>query len=184
MTISCRFIAVVIAVMFLRQALAAKHTVGGSQGWDESADFDTWASAQTFKVGDELEFKYSSLHSVAELPSESAFTNCDIGVASNSLTGGDSKVKLTKAGTRYFACGTSGHCGQGMKVKITTVAADATPTSPTGGSATPAAGGASPSPPTGGSTTPAATTQSTSAAAPRRRLLGIFAFVAFVALFV
>ncbi|KAG6435064.1 hypothetical protein SASPL_106714 [Salvia splendens] len=186
MVISFRFIAVVIATVFLQQALAAKHTVGGSQGWDESTDFDTWASAQTFKVGDELEFKYSSLHSVAELPSESAFKKCDIGVASNSLTGGDNKVKLTKAGTRYFACGTSGHCEQGMKVKITTVAADASPSpaSPTDGSATPAAPDASPSPPTGGSTTPAATTQSTSAAAPRHRLLRVVAFVAFVAIFV
>ncbi|XP_057800729.1 mavicyanin [Salvia miltiorrhiza] len=163
---SCRLIAVVIATVFLRQALAAKHSVGGSQGWDESADFDSWASAQTFKVGDELEFKYSQLHSVAELPNESAFKNCDISVASNSLNDGDSKVKLTKPGTRYFACGTSGHCEQGMKVKITTVAADASPSSPTGAS-----------------TTPAATTQSSSAA-PRHQLLNFFALMLFIAIFV
>lgn len=54
MEISGRILAVIVAAVFLRQALAATHTVGGSQGWDESTDFDSWASAQTFKVGDEL----------------------------------------------------------------------------------------------------------------------------------
>lgn len=35
-------------------AMAGKIEVGGSQGWDASTDFGTWASAQTFKVGDQL----------------------------------------------------------------------------------------------------------------------------------
>ncbi|KAG6402915.1 hypothetical protein SASPL_135129 [Salvia splendens] len=166
METSYRLLVVVIAAVFLRQAFATKHTVGGSQGWDESTDFDSWSSAQTFKVGDELEFKYSPLHNVAELPSESAFKQCDVSAASNSLSGGDSKVKLTKASTRYFACGTSGHCEQGMKVKITTVAADGSPSSPTGSS-----------------TTPAATTGSTSAAGPRHQLLSFFGLMVFVAIF-
>lgn len=48
------FVVIVVVAVFLRQGLAAKHAVGGSQGWDESTDFDSWASAQTFKVGDEL----------------------------------------------------------------------------------------------------------------------------------
>ena len=70
-------------------------------------------------------FKYTSgLHSVVELGSESAYKSCDISSSVDSLNGGNNVVKLNKAGTRYFACGTLGHCGQGMKVKITTVAAD------------------------------------------------------------
>ncbi|KAL8538408.1 hypothetical protein ACS0TY_000419 [Phlomoides rotata] len=127
-----RFFVLILVAVFLRQGLAAKHAVGGSQGWDESTDFDSWASAQTFKVGDELEFKYTAgLHNVAELPNESAFKSCDIGVAVDSLNGGSNKIKLTKPGVRYFACGTSGHCQQGMKVKITAVSADASPSSST-----------------------------------------------------
>ncbi|KAL0395150.1 UNVERIFIED_CONTAM: hypothetical protein Slati_4481200 [Sesamum latifolium] len=43
-----------------REALAAKHAVGRSQGWDESVDFDSWVSARTFKVGDKLEIKNTS----------------------------------------------------------------------------------------------------------------------------
>lgn len=40
--------------MIQKNAMAAQHVVGGSQGWDESADFKSWASGQTFKVGDTL----------------------------------------------------------------------------------------------------------------------------------
>lgn len=38
----------------VEEAMGAQHVVGGSQGWDESTDFSSWASSQTFKVGDQL----------------------------------------------------------------------------------------------------------------------------------
>ncbi|KAI3725937.1 hypothetical protein L1987_65733 [Smallanthus sonchifolius] len=117
-------------LMLSEQGSAEQHAVGGKQGWDESTDFDSWASGQTFKVGDTLVFKYSPLHNVAELGSESEYKKCDVGSATNSMSDGNSVVKLTKVGTRYFACGTPGHCDQGMKVKITTVSADSSPSSP------------------------------------------------------
>ncbi|KAG5099106.1 hypothetical protein JHK82_044158 [Glycine max] len=96
--------------------MAEQHVVGGSQGWDESTDFNSWVSGRTFMVGDQRVFKYSSLHSVVELGSEMAMMF----------------VKLNKPTTRYFACGTMGHCDQGMKVKITTVSSSGTssPSSP------------------------------------------------------
>ncbi|KAL6136091.1 hypothetical protein ACLB2K_061392 [Fragaria x ananassa] len=105
-----------------KKGLAAQHVVGGSQGWEQSTDLNSWASSQKFKVGDQLVFKYTSMHSVVELPNESAFKNCDLGSALDTKKGGNDVVKLNKAGTRYFACGTLGHCDGGMKVKITTVA--------------------------------------------------------------
>ncbi|KAJ8768309.1 hypothetical protein K2173_021249 [Erythroxylum novogranatense] len=118
------------------EAIAAQHTVGGSQGWDESADFKSWASAQKFKVGDQLVFKYTpGLHSVVELASETAYKNCDLGSALDSTNAGNDVVKLNKPGTRYFACGTLGHCDQGMKVKITTVSGTA-PSTPASSSTT------------------------------------------------
>ncbi|XP_059452280.1 mavicyanin [Corylus avellana] len=127
----------VFVALITKEALAAQHIVGGTQGWDESTDFDTWASGQTFKVGDQLVFKYTSgLHSVVELASESAYKNCDLGSAVDSMNGGSNVVKLNKAGTRYFACGTMGHCNQGMKVKIKSVTGNApsSPASPTSSS--------------------------------------------------
>ncbi|CAN1823047.1 Uclacyanin 1 [Linum perenne] len=108
-----------VGLLGRQQALAAQHAVGGSQGWEESTDFKSWESAQKFKVGDQLVFKYSSgLHSVVELGSESAYKSCDLGSSLNSMSTGNDVVKLDKPGTRYFACGTAGHCDQGMKVKI------------------------------------------------------------------
>lgn len=105
---------------------ATQHMVGGSQGWDESADLTSWASGRTFKVGDQLIFKYTSgLHSVVELAGETAYKNCNIGSSVDSLNGGNNVVKLDKAGTRYFACGTLGHCDQGMKLKVITVTGNA-----------------------------------------------------------
>ncbi|KAK6928510.1 Phytocyanin domain [Dillenia turbinata] len=117
-----------VALIIQRKTLAFQHVVGGTQGWDESTDFNSWSSAQTFRVGDQLVFKYTTgLHSVVELPSETAYKNCDLGSAVNSMNDGSDVVKLNKVGTRYFGCGTLGHCDQGMKLKITTVAADAPP---------------------------------------------------------
>jgi hypothetical protein len=55
------------------------------------------------------------------------------------MNGGSSVVKLNKAGTRYFACGTLGHCNQGMKVKIKTVTGNA-PSSPASSSTSDAPG--------------------------------------------
>ncbi|KAH1205027.1 Uclacyanin 1 [Glycine max] len=106
--------------------MAEQHVVGGSQGWDESTDFNSWVSGRTFMVGDQRVFKYSSLHSVVELGSESEYKNCNIGNAVNSMSSGNDPT------TRYFACGTMGHCDQGMKVKITTVSSSGTssPSSP------------------------------------------------------
>ncbi|KAK3413013.1 hypothetical protein EUGRSUZ_I01655 [Eucalyptus grandis] len=131
-------VACCVLLAITQQASAAKHAVGGSQGWDESTNFDSWTSAQTFKVGDQLVFKYSQgLHSVVELSSEAAYKSCDIGKSVNSLSTGNDVVKLDKPGTRYFACGTTGHCGQGMKLKVTTVAGNA-PSTPASSSSTPA----------------------------------------------
>ena len=71
-------------------------------------------------------FKYSGLHSVVELGSEAAYKSCDLGTPVNSLSSGNDVVKLSKTGTRYFACGTPGHCQSGMKVKVNVVSADST----------------------------------------------------------
>ncbi|XP_062010325.1 mavicyanin-like [Rosa rugosa] len=143
-----------LVALVAKKGLAAQHVVGGSQGWEESTDFNSWASAQKFKVGDQLVFKYTSgLHSVVELPNESAFKNCDLGSALDSKKGGNDVVKLNKAGSRYFACGTLGHCDQGMKVKITTAGSTA------------ASSPASSSSNNDGSSSDASTTTSTTSAA-------------------
>lgn len=53
-------------LMISTQGSAEQHVVGGKQGWDESTDFDSWASGQTFKVGDTLgKLPHSVIHGYA-----------------------------------------------------------------------------------------------------------------------
>ncbi|WVZ15523.1 hypothetical protein V8G54_013089 [Vigna mungo] len=111
------------AAMVAKEVLAAQHVVGGSQGWDQSTDFKSWTSGQTFKVGDKLGI-------VVELGNESAYKSCDISNPIQSLSTGNDVVKLEKPGTRYFTCGTLGHCSQGMKLKITILKGNANAPSP------------------------------------------------------
>ncbi|KAK9698287.1 hypothetical protein RND81_08G093600 [Saponaria officinalis] len=121
---------IALVILIAKPACGAQHVVGGSQGWDQSTDYDTWAKSQTFKVGDTLVFKYTTgLHSVVELGSESEYNKCDISNAANSFNGGNNVVKLDKVGTKYYACGTSGHCSSGMKLKVNVVAANSSPSS-------------------------------------------------------
>ncbi|KAJ4901030.1 Cupredoxin superfamily protein [Raphanus sativus] len=129
--------AVLIILVFsgllaVKTTLAAQHVIGGSQGWEQSVDFDSWTSDKSFKVGDQLVFKYSGLHSVVELGSEAAYKSCDLGTPVNSLSSGNDVVKLSKTGARYFACGTPGHCESGMKVKVNVVSTDSTAVSSPG----------------------------------------------------
>ncbi|KAJ6320685.1 hypothetical protein OIU78_015968 [Salix suchowensis] len=78
-------------------------------------------------------------------------------------TGGSTTITLSAAGPMYFICSTSGHCGNGMKLAITVVAASGTPSTPTT-PATPSDGGSTtPSTPSGSSSP---TTPSTSATSP------------------
>lgn len=35
-------------------AFAKEHIVGGSNGWSQSVDYSSWASGETFNVGDTL----------------------------------------------------------------------------------------------------------------------------------
>lgn len=50
------FLMLVFAALVYKDGIvsAKDHTVGGSSGWDESTDFSSWASGETFKVGDKL----------------------------------------------------------------------------------------------------------------------------------
>lgn len=54
MNIKRAFLVLIISALTAKEASAAQHTVGGSQGWVESADLNSWASGQTFKVGDQI----------------------------------------------------------------------------------------------------------------------------------
>ncbi|KAK1304890.1 hypothetical protein QJS10_CPB11g01157 [Acorus calamus] len=109
--------------------MGATLTVGGSGGgWDQTTDLATWASGQTFTVGDSLVFQYSSLHDVMEV-TNADYNACQTSSPLKTYNDGKSTVTLSSPGKRYFICGTAGHCSGGMKLEVNTVsAATATPT--------------------------------------------------------
>ncbi|XP_071692071.1 chemocyanin-like [Rutidosis leptorrhynchoides] len=142
-----------IVVMLFELALAVDHTVGGSGGWDTSTNFASWASGETFNVGDNLVFNFLPNHSVLEV-SKDDYDSCTTSnpISTNALT--PVTVTLTAAGSRYFICGTPGHCDQGMKVEIDTVSAASSAPPPTTTSTPPS----SDSPPPTTATPPPSTT--------------------------
>lgn len=46
--------AVFVALVAVRAVYGADIIVGGDSGWTQMFNYDNWASAQTFKVGDSL----------------------------------------------------------------------------------------------------------------------------------
>ncbi|XAR54195.1 hypothetical protein NMG60_11029223 [Bertholletia excelsa] len=131
--------ALLLLLLAAPAAHAAKHTVGGSDGWSQSTDFDTWAKGETFTVGDTLAFNYGVTHGVAVLNSKDDYDNCNTGSAVKTYSGGKTTVTLDKTGPMYFACPTAGHCQGGMKLAVNVAAANTTPgTTPSTGTPSPA----------------------------------------------
>ncbi|KAD7478981.1 hypothetical protein R6Q59_005236 [Mikania micrantha] len=152
---------VVATMMLFELALGADHNVGAPGGWDTSTDLGSWASSETFTVDDNLVFTYTPNHDVVEV-NKAGYDSCSISNAVSTNAVSPTTIKLSDAGTRYFICGTPGHCGQGMKVEIKTVAATTSgppsaTTPPSSGSPAPPASTTSP-PSSAGTPTPPAST--------------------------
>ncbi|KAK3025468.1 hypothetical protein RJ639_040206 [Escallonia herrerae] len=135
--------AFLILLLVVPTVYGAEHVVGGSSGWTQSVNYANWAAGETFTVGDTLLFSYGGSHRVDQV-SQDDYNNCATGNALTSYTGGQNTIRLTKTGPMYFLCPSFGHCGGGMKLAVTVVAASGTPsgtppstTSPPTGSATP-----------------------------------------------
>jgi hypothetical protein len=112
-------------------------------------------------------FQYSMMHTVAEV-SSADFNACSASNAIQSYSDQNTKIALTAPGTRYFICGTAGHCGNGMKLAVTVPAAAATtPPASSSPPTTPAAPGADtpPETTTPSTSTPTATKPTSSSAA-------------------
>ncbi|XP_057967383.1 cucumber peeling cupredoxin [Malania oleifera] len=176
-------------VLFVAMAVAAliqgslaqsgkNHTVGGStvSGWTVPSDakaYSTWASSQTFSVGDSLVFNFvTGAHDVTEV-TKANYDSCTSTNPISQETTGPATLTLKSTGAHYYICSIPGHCSNGQKLAITVVgsgsgspapqpastprrasppaaAAPSPSTTPT--TATPPSGSTTPSP--SGSTTP------------------------------
>lgn len=118
------------------------------------------------------------MHTVAEV-SSADYSACSTSNSIQSFSDQNTKIALTKAGTRYFVCGTPGHCSGEMKLAVTVAAAAATPPAtetPPASPTTPAAPGTeAPPEQTTPSTTAAPTTDAASSGAENRVVMGLSA---------
>ncbi|XP_047336130.1 uclacyanin 1-like [Impatiens glandulifera] len=118
---------IILAALTVEITSAITYNVGGSTGgWDSTTNLQAWAMSQTFLVGDNLAFQYAPMHDVVEVI-KSDYDSCQTTNVIQSYTGGATIVPLSSPGKKYFICGTPGHCTQGMKLQIDTLAAAATP---------------------------------------------------------
>ncbi|GFS31887.1 uclacyanin 1 [Actinidia rufa] len=137
-----------IATMLMSVAVAVTYTVGSPNGsWDTSTNLQAWATSKSFSVGDNLVFQYMPNHDVNEV-SKTDYDSCQTSNPIQTYTGSNTAVRLSSPGKRYFICGTMGHCSQGMKVKIDTLAISAPPP------ATPPSAETPPTPPPASPATP------------------------------
>ncbi|KAL6894224.1 hypothetical protein ACP4OV_008322 [Aristida adscensionis] len=114
-------VAVVLAVAASLPAAASAETykVGDDFGWDIGMNYLDWAQGKTFKVGDTLEFVYSSeaTHNVALVDSQ-GYDTCTAASNAPTESSGDDTVTLDKPGKWFFICSVEGHCQSGMYLAI------------------------------------------------------------------
>ncbi|XP_031131917.1 umecyanin-like [Ipomoea triloba] len=130
------------------------HAVGDTIGWivppGGATVYSKWASADTFKVGDILEFNFmTGRHDVLEVAKES-FDACTTDKAiGTSLTDGPAHVTLNSTGIHYYICTIGTHCKLGQKLAVTVSSDSGGP--PAGANPPLPAGGPSPAmkPPAG-----------------------------------
>ncbi|KAM0850569.1 hypothetical protein ACQ4PT_052994 [Festuca glaucescens] len=159
---SCLALVVVVLVARVFPAAATSFTVGDKSGWTLGVDYTTWASGNTFKVGDNLVFNYAKgLHTVVEV-SAADYLACSAANPLGSDSSGASTVPLKTGGKHYFICSIPGHCAGGMKLEVTVSGSgSSSPSSPTPTPRSPNTPYTSPTPTTPTPTTPYYTTPTT-----------------------
>ncbi|KAJ1382486.1 Phytocyanin domain [Sesbania bispinosa] len=116
--------------ILIKLCMATNHIVGGPNGgWDATSDLQSWSSSQKFSVGDNLIFQYPPNHDVVEV-TKADYDSCQPTNPIQSYNDGATTIPLSSPGKRYFICGTIGHCSQGMKVEIDTLASAISSDSP------------------------------------------------------
>ncbi|XP_058084613.1 blue copper protein 1a-like [Magnolia sinica] len=124
---------VVLAVMVVilpSVALATEYVVGDDKGWTPNFDYQTWAAGKDFTVGDNLVFKYdAAFHDVFKV-NGTAFKDCIIPPANESLNTGNDIITLVTPGRKWYICGKSDHCAKGGQKLAITVSDSLAPASP------------------------------------------------------
>ncbi|KAI3714832.1 hypothetical protein L6452_21792 [Arctium lappa] len=153
------------SIQFHGTVAQTTHVVGDAFGWNiptaGASYYATWASRQTFTVGDVLLFNFTTgPHTVAEV-AQAAYGPCTTANPISVATTGPARITLNAAGNHYYICTIGTHCQLGQKLSINVVS---------GASATPAPAPGTPlapvSPPTTAATPTPSPTPSTTVSPP------------------
>ncbi|KAK1418474.1 hypothetical protein QVD17_27619 [Tagetes erecta] len=128
---------IMVASMHFHVTIAqTTHVVGDTLGWtipsNGAAAYTTWASQQTFIVGDILVFNYENgQHDVAEV-SAAAYDPCSSTNPLSLATTAPTSLTLTNAGPHYYICTFTSHCqiGQKLAINVSTSTTTPPPTTP------------------------------------------------------
>ncbi|KAL8217805.1 hypothetical protein R6Q57_021178 [Mikania cordata] len=125
----------VASMLFHNTMAQTTHVVGDTLRWTiapgGAAAYTTWASQQSFTVGDVLVFNFmNGQHDVAEVAA-AAYDPCTSTNPISLTTTSPASIPLTTAGTHYYICTFTSHCQAGQKLTINVSAAAATPPSVT-----------------------------------------------------
>nr|AAC32039.1 uclacyanin II [Arabidopsis thaliana] len=112
--------ALLLVLTIVPGAVAVTYTIE----WTTGVDYSGWATGKTFRVGDILEFKYGSSHTV-DVVDKAGYDGCDASSSTENHSDGDTKIDLKTVGINYFICSTPGHCSGGMKLAVNVVAGSA-----------------------------------------------------------
>ncbi|TVU14989.1 hypothetical protein EJB05_38487 [Eragrostis curvula] len=137
-----------VLLVAVAPASAKDYTVGDSTGWTTGVDYTAWTKGKTFHVGDTLSFQYNAIHSVMEV-SAADHGACSASNPLRSHKDQSTTIALTNPGTRYFICGTTGHCAAGMKLAVTVVSGGGSSSAPATTSTSTVRSMAKPTKPTG-----------------------------------
>ncbi|KAI3880891.1 hypothetical protein MKX03_032716 [Papaver bracteatum] len=111
---------IMITLCFLMtSSSAANFLVGGASGWALESDMESWSSSHRFNVGDKLAFVYQPIHNVLEVDAQD-YEACNLENPMEIHNQTNTIITLDTLSTRYFVCGTQGHCKSGLKVQIVT----------------------------------------------------------------
>ncbi|KAJ4977356.1 hypothetical protein NE237_002462 [Protea cynaroides] len=116
-----------LIAILVKLAIGANYMVGGETGWDKGSDYQAWAAAQSFYVGDTLSkltspvFTYSTPHNVAEV-TNADYESCQTSNVLQLYSSGNTRITLTSPGKRNFICAYLDHCSLGMKLQVDTLA--------------------------------------------------------------
>ncbi|CAK9175636.1 unnamed protein product [Ilex paraguariensis] len=125
------FMVLVAAALLQSSKAQTTHVVGDALGWvvppGGSIAYRTWASRQTFRVGDTLVFNFTTgNHNVAEVR-RGDFSSCNTNSPISISTAGPATIPLNSSGEHYYICTFPGHCGLGQMLAINVSAASSSP---------------------------------------------------------